>query len=81
MSKTTKTLLETAKELKSKYRKGSFTDEEIELALAALKDEISVSQAAKASNIRVQSMRFRLFPMLKQAFRQGTILIELPEKQ
>ena len=72
------TLLEKAKKVKYKKRRGAATNEEIELALAWIKDEVITRQVAEAMGQNAVSGRvlYRLSICLKRAYEQGKLKVK-----
>lgn len=67
------TLLEKAHKIQS-YEK-SFTDEQIQLAIAYIKDEVTITQAQKATNIK--HYRWKVTQILQYANRKGRLKISI----
>lgn len=69
-----KTLLEKAKEVKLRYRtRTDYSKEEIELAIAWMKDEIRVGQVGKVLGKGSTAIGYRLAMLIRAAYRQGKI--------
>ena len=71
------TLLEKAKNVALKRRSGrECSDEEIELALAWLKDEIALKQISMVIGQKHNNMLAIIPGILRQAYRQGKLVIK-----
>jgi len=68
-------LLEKAKkiQLKKTRRRSGYTDEEIELAVAWLKDEIRTGQASQVLTTTKQNILATFSTLLKLAYKKGLI--------
>ena len=77
MANEMETLLQKAKEFKVKNRReNSFSDEDMELAIAWIKNEITAKQVGNAWSMKIPtSITYRLANTLRFAYMRGKITI------
>jgi hypothetical protein len=72
---TTQSLVERAKAIPSTQRKTSITKEEIELAVAWMKGDVTTSQVSRMMNTAPSNTIARMGSWLREAYRSGVIKV------
>lgn len=70
-------LLERAKNIKTRRKKRLvFSEEELSLYVAWLKEEVTIKQIATAMGLTGANLRYRMLVMSKQLFEEGRLKVE-----
>jgi HD superfamily phosphodiesterase len=72
---TTQSLVERAKSLPVNQRKGDTSKEEMDLAIAWMKDEVTITQVAKVTSTTASSSFAKMGAWLRDAYREGKIRV------